>query len=201
MFVPYLVLESIWKPWSLSRESFIPAETITGSKLETVGEIERERKKEIKKPNPAPFSCFSIQFRVVGNLWIWLTAAFLENWPIAELSCELIHLSCWGLEGSQGRQEIIGCRILVCVSGPGPPIPEHRWAGSLRHHHCWGWAWKATGSLAGGGRGPEGCQRIKFMVSTSLRLQNHLCREMVQAKAQTHSFVLTNLILYTQGWS
>lgn len=43
-----------------------------------------------------------------------------------ELSCELIHLSCRGLEGSQGRQEIIGCRILVCVSGPDPPIPEHR---------------------------------------------------------------------------
>lgn len=43
-----------------------------------------------------------------------------------------IHLSCWVLEESQDRQEIIGCRILVCVSGPDPPIPEHRWAGSLR---------------------------------------------------------------------
>lgn len=33
-----------------------------------------------------------------------------------------IHLSALGLGGEPDRQEIIGCRILVCVSGPNLPF-------------------------------------------------------------------------------
>lgn len=46
--------------WSLSRELLIPAETITGSRLET------EFKKEKKEKNLFPFSWLSIQPGVVG---------------------------------------------------------------------------------------------------------------------------------------
>lgn len=109
-----------------------------------------------------------------------------------------IHLSHWALEGSQARQERIGCRILVCVSGLDPPIPEHRGARSPEASLCL-LGLGGSERLRGGGGGRRDDGAFKLSVGPSLGLWNQHCREMALALAQTRLFVLPDLILQAEG--